>query len=604
MGVKFVFYPHEIVSEVRGLNDVVDVVAGYVKLTQKANNHFGLCPFHSEKTPSFSVNRDKQIFYCFGCGASGDVVRFIMQMENMDFPEALKLLADRVHFRLPEKGTGYEAQKTSNLRKIGAELNKRAARYYYDYLNSENSDAKEARDYLEARGVHQNLIKRFGIGLSPPIWDGLLTYLDDASREDMVAAGLALQSRKSDTRFYDRFRSRLMFPIIDQQSRVVGFGGRILHNEDKQEAKYVNTPETALFKKSEQLYGLNLARKAREKELIVVEGYMDVIAMHQHGFINTVGVLGTALNDAHVRQLRGANCTSVTLLMDSDDAGIRAALRAIPVLIKGGIKVKILDIPDAKDPDEFLTQFGSRKFANILQKAKNHIAFQIDLEKEKHDLSTTDGRVGFTQEAAKILATLPSAIEMDAYVAQVAKAAAISPAAILSEINKQQGTPERVTITPRVMRSRANRADYGLIKAQKELLHLVLTSPPAARALEKSQHILPQTMSGDIYPRLLTIAFENASRDTKLSPGDIMDLLDSPEEQQTVGEVFIDATDYTSIADMERAMTDMVKKIKLAWLDNQIETQAKMQKIDLNAVNKLHFEKKNAATLNITMRDG
>ncbi|MCL2218031.1 MAG: DNA primase [Defluviitaleaceae bacterium] len=603
------YYPPEIVSEVRALNDVVDVVAGYVKLTPRANNHFGLCPFHSEKTASFSVNRDKQIFYCFGCGASGDVVRFVMQMENMDFPEALKLLASRVHFKLPEKGTSHEARNNANLRKSAAELNKRAARYYYDYLNSENSDAQNARKYLEERGVTQVLIKRFGIGLSPAIWDGLLTHLSDAPPEEIVAAGLAVQSRKSETRFYDRFRSRLTFPIIDQQNRVVGFGGRILdvsdkgsNAGDKQEAKYINTPETALFRKSEHLYGLNLARKARGSELIVVEGYMDVIAMHQHGFNNTVGVLGTALNDSHVRQLRGASCASVILLMDSDDAGNRAALRAIPVLTKGGIKVKILEIPDAKDPDEFLTRFGAKRFAGLLQAAKSHIAFQVDLVRGRHDLSTTDGRVGFTQEAAKILATLPSAIETDAYAAQVAAASGISPAAIHAEINKHTsgGNSAQMLTTPHNMQPRSQRADYGLIKAQKGLLHLVLTAPSAARALKKSGFLPTGEMSGDIYARLLALAYENAENSAKLSPGDIMDMLENPDEQQAVGEIFIDAPEYPDTSAMEKALNDMVKKIKLAWLDNQIE----IQKTDLKAVNKLHFEKKNTLLLNITMRDG
>ena len=603
------FYPPEIVSEVRALNDVVDVVAGYVKLNSRANNHFGLCPFHSEKTASFSVNRDKQIFYCFGCGASGDVVRFVMQIENMDFPEALKLLADKVHYKLPEKGTGFEAQKQSNLRKSAAELNKLAARYYYDYLNSDNSDALAARNYLEERGVTPNLIKRFGLGLSPPAWDGLLMFLEKvfptATKEDIVAAGLASQSKKSETRFYDRFRSRLMFPIIDQQNRVVGFGGRIFDDNgksDKPEAKYINTPETALFRKSDHLYGLNLARKARESELIIVEGYMDVITMHQYGFINTVGVLGTALNDNHVRQLRGASCGSVVLLMDSDEAGIRAALRAIPVLTKGGIKVKILETPDAKDPDEYLSKFGAKRFAALLQTAKSHIAFQVDLIREKHDLSTTDGRVGFTQEAAKVLATLPSAIETDAYVAQVAATSDISPAAIHAEVNKLQGNIGRETArtptTPRIMNPRAARADKGLIKAQQGLLYWALTDFNAARTLEK--HLSPQEMNGDIYPRLLSIAFEYASKNIKLSAGDIMDLLDFPDAPKVVVEILIDSPEYSNISDKERGLTDMVKKIKLVWLNNQIE----MQKNDSNAVNKLGFEKKNTATLNITMRDG
>ena len=594
------FYPQEVISEVRVLNDVVEVIGGYVRLTPRAGSrHFGLCPFHSENSASFSVNRDGQFFYCFGCGASGDVVRFIMQIENMDFPEALKLLAARVHYNLPEKGTGAEARKRAALRESAAEINKRAARYYYDYLNSEKPDAGAARDYLKERGIESAQIKRFGIGLSPPLWNGLLTELSDIPPEELADAGLALQSRKDERQYYDRFRSRIMFPIIDSRNRVVGFGGRIFGNAGKDEAKYLNSPETALFHKSEQLYGLNLARKTRAKEILIVEGYMDVIAMHIHGFKNTAGVLGTALTEAHTRLLRGASADRVILVMDSDEAGIRAALRAIPILTKGDIKVKILNIPEVKDPDEYLMRFGAKKFEKILQNAKSHISFQIDLIRDKHDLNTMDGRVGFTHEAAGILAALPSAIEVDAYVAKIAGDADISPGAIHAEVSKIQGKPvttNKIISTPRVTLTGAEREDPGLTKARKGLLHLILTNPAAAKSLEKNRWLTSEEMGGGVLAELMAFACKNAESGIPLSPGDIMDRFDSPERQKTIAEIFLESGTYPTKTAEEKAFSDMIKRIKIAAVDSALK-----QETDLNTVNKLHSDKKNAALLNITI---
>jgi DNA primase len=359
-----VFYEQDTISEVKLLNDIVDVVAAYVKLSPRSGNHFGLCPFHSEKSPSFSVNRDKQIFYCFGCGAGGNVITFIKRIENLDFVDALKLLADRVHFNLPEKGTGSAIQAAA--RETAAKINKEAARFFFDYLHEENPDAAAAREYLKNRGITSEFARKFGLGLSPDAWDGLLKKFPDTAPEVFETAGLVKKGNKN---YYDRFRNRLMFPIIDLRQRVIGFGGRIMGNDEG--AKYINSPETALFKKSECLYGLNHAKKARSNEIIVVEGYMDVIAMHLHGFTNCVGVLGTTLKNTHARLLKNAGANTVILMLDSDDAGIKAALRAIPVLIKEELKVKILNLTEAKDPDEYLSRFGADKF-NLRRNAQKY----------------------------------------------------------------------------------------------------------------------------------------------------------------------------------------------------------------------------------------
>ena len=568
-------YPEEIVQEVIALNDIVNVVSSYIELSPRAGNYFGLCPFHSEKSPSFSVNESKQIFYCFGCHVGGSVAAFIMKMENIDFLDAIRNLADRVNFVLPEKEETASAKEQRASRELSTEINKKAARFYYDYLYSDAADAENARKYLEERGVHPNLAKRFGLGLAPNMWDGLLKHLQEHSPEHLAAAGLATQSRKDATRYYDRFRSRLMFPIIDSRNRVVGFGGRIMESStendpDKQEAKYVNTPETALFHKSNNLYGLNLARKARKSELVIVEGYMDVLAMHQWGFVNTIGVLGTALNDSHIRLLKSTGCTSVVLMLDGDTAGIRATLRAIPALTKGNIKVKTLNISEhdsqAKDPDEYLQRKGATHLAELIKNAKSHVVFQVGLLKDKHDLSTIDGRVSFTEEAAQLLSTLTSEIETEAYVAEISKTSEISASAIHAEIKKQKGTAPTVLLTPKRNPQGAPKG-RGLKKAKETLLHLVLTHHQAAAVLEKSGYISEVEIGESAYATLLKLAFSNAAQGKQMNPVDIISSfeLNGTDQIQKITEIFIDTPEYNSNAAIEKALNETAFIIKRAW---------------------------------------
>jgi DNA primase len=591
------FYSPDIISEVKALNDIADVIGGYVKLTPRSGNHFGLCPFHNEKTPSFSVNRDKQIFYCFGCGAGGNVISFIKKIENMDFPDALKLLADRVHFNLPQKGTSQQAILRAAERETAEKLNKLAARFYYDYLYEK--DGEGARKYLENRGVTPALMRRFGLGLSPDAWDGLLKKFPDISAKDFETAGLVKKSEKNAGRHYDRFRNRLIFPIIDNRGRVIGFGGRIMGDDEG--AKYINSPETALFHKSECLYGLNLAKKAHKGAIIIVEGYMDVLTMHQHGFTNTVGVLGTALKNTHARLLKNAGANTAILMLDSDEAGIRAALKAIPVLIKEGLKVKILELPDAKDPDEYLSRFGASKFANLLTSAQSHITFQIELIKKNHDIKTTEGRVNFTQEAAKILASLPSAIEMDVYANEIAKATDISPAAIFKEIEKITGESRSLSefsLAPRTYIPRKRGEDIGLKNAKKSLLSLVLSEREAATALKKSEVLSCEEMGGDVFGKLLDFAFKNPVN----SPSDIVDFFETDEEQQIIAEIFAEAKEYPSKAAIQKALNDMIKKIKLSCIEPLIAIER--EKGNANAVKPLIEQAKNINSLNITLHDG
>lgn len=567
------FYSDDVIQEVREQNDIVAVVGQYVPLRARGGRHWGLCPFHQENTASFSVNAETQYFHCFGCGAGGNVLTFVMRMEHLGFVDALKRLADRVHFMLPQPGNAYSEGRKHKQRLQIAEFNKLAARFFYDSLRSDTSEARDARVYLRARGVSDKLAAQFGLGLAPAGWNGLMNHLtaQGATAADLHTAGLLVR-RDDDTttRYYDRFRGRLMFPIIDTAKRVVGFGGRTLkHNSE--EAKYINSPETPLFNKSNQLYALNVARQTRSHEYIVVEGYMDALALHKAGFVNTVGVLGTALTARHANLLKHSGCVTALLLLDSDTAGTQAALKSIPILTAGGLRVKVLQVPDAKDPDEYLQKYGAEKLGELLANAKSHITFQINLLREKFDMEKTDERVLFTQEAAALLATLASEIETSAYVQETAATAHIAEDAIFAEIKKQREiSARRGTLPAATPRVRIPRSDEpGLHKARKNLLFLALTKPNVALSLQDK--LSPEEMGNDVMAWLLSYVYQNAT-DTQigLDSNVLTDFFDTDEEKNQVRDIFSKPDDFAQPIEIERAVNDFVRRIKSANQKNQL----------------------------------
>jgi DNA primase len=604
------FYPDEAIQEVRAQNDIIDVVQSYVPLRMRSGRHWGLCPFHQENTPSFCVNGDTQFFHCFGCGAGGNVITFVMRIEHMDFVDALKQLADRVHITLPQPGTADRKQHAE--RALAAEYNKKAARFFYDQLRADTHEGLKARDYLSKRGINPAMQKMFGLGLSPPGWDGLLRHMTangEATPADLHNAGLLTRNYKDNDRFYDRFRGRLMFPIIDLGKRVVGFGGRIMPG-DSEEAKYINSPESSLFNKGSQLYALNMARKTHAKEFVVVEGYMDVLALFSAGFTNAVGVLGTALTVHHVRLLRRAGCETALLLLDSDIAGTNAAIKSIPLLLDGGLRVKVLQVPDAKDPDEYLQRFGAKKLGQLLANAQSHIVFQVDRLRGEYDMEKTEDRVRFTQEAAALLAPLSSEIETDAYVQETARLSFIAPSAIFAEIKKQRdkaalGGGQAV---PQPRRARRGADDPGLREARKALLNLIITHPPIACALADSGCLKPMEMGEEVSSKMLAFVYQNTQNMIDdngkgfPAPADIVSLFGSVEEQQKASEVFSRQIAYSTVSDMEKSLNDTMRIIKLAYIDKQIEDCH--QKKDYNAVNSLGLSKNSLQNQYIYLRDG
>jgi len=555
-----------------------------------------------------------QMFYCFGCHAGGNVISFIMRIENMDFLDALRLLSDRVHYNLPDASAAPGAKIRAREREHIAELNKKTAQFFYQQLQEDTQEAKLARSYLEGRGVHISLQKRFGLGLAPPGWDGLMNHLSEPGAV-LATAGLAIQSQKNQSRYYDRFRRRLMFPIIDSTGRVVGFGGRALPNGEEGEAKYINSPDTPLFNKSRQLYGLNIARKTPVREMIIVEGYMDVMALHQAGFENTVGVLGTALTAEHVRLLKRANFESVTLILDSDDAGTRAAKRAIKELLTGGLRVKVLQFPpesQAKDPDEYLQKHGKAKFGQLLSAAKSHIAFEVGLLKNEYNLgeeSETNQRIKFTTEAASLLIGLNSAIETDAYAKEIADVSGIATQAILAEVHNQRAKTVHsedgqaiVLPIPRRPRAQQRSDDKGLREARKNLLNIVLTHQKAAKALAQSEYLDPEELGDDLYSQLLILAFRNAESKNQMAPADIIANFETLEDQQKIAEIFNAETLSKSDSAIEKELNDEAALIKNAWITLQINELE--QKNDLKAINNLLLCRRNMASLYITMTGG
>ncbi len=419
-------YSSEIIEKVRDASDIVDVVGQYVRLTRKGSNYFGLCPFHGEKTPSFSVSPQKQIYYCFGCGKGGSVFDFLCDYENLSFQEALKQLAERAGIDLPQEADGEDARDAGLSRALLA-IHKDAALYYVDLLRS--PDGKAGYQYLrEKRGLSDRTILRFGLGFTGKRSDGLYRYLREKgwNDEQLSRSGLCIIDER---RPRDRFFNRVMFPIMDTANRVIAFGGRVMGDG---EPKYLNSPETPIFNKSRTLYGLNYARKSRADCLLLCEGYMDVISLHQAGFTNAVAALGTAFNEKHASVLKRFT-GNVILTQDEDEAGIRAKLRAFPVLRDAGLNVKVLSMEDCKDPDEYIRKHGRDAYENCIKKAQNAFLYEAEVLKRSYDLADPAGKTGYYRALADRLAEFSEPLERKNYIEAVARIHLI-PAAELTEL--------------------------------------------------------------------------------------------------------------------------------------------------------------------------
>lgn len=424
-------FPEAFLDELIARNPIEDVVSQYVNLKRSGSNLFGLCPFHGEKTPSFSVSPDKGIYYCFGCHKGGSVINFEMEIEGLSYPDAVRALAKRAGLEVPEDEQ-YQSRYRQQERLWA--LHKEAARFFHSQLYA--PIGANALQYATGRGMPKSILTKFGIGYAPDSWTDLVDYLRSKNYTDQELrdSGLVTVSQKNGN-LLDRFRDRLMFPIIDVRGNVIGFGGRIMNSSDKSAAKYLNSPETLIFNKRKNLFALNLAKKSKLGYLILVEGYMDAIALHQYGFDCAVASLGTALTED------GANLLSryteqVVLIYDGDEAGQNATQRAIPILERAGLQVKVLKMRDAKDPDEYLKKFGADRFRILLEESANRVEYQLNAILKKYDLRDDEQKVQYLQESAGLIGSLSSAVQREVYGGRVAEAAGISEDAMRLEVNR------------------------------------------------------------------------------------------------------------------------------------------------------------------------
>lgn len=562
---EFMYYPDDIIEEVRSRNDIVDVISQYVSLKKKGANYFGLCPFHNEKSPSFSVSPSKQMYYCFGCGAGGNVITFVMEYENYSFVEAVKYLADRAGITLPEMEDSREAKARRDLKNTLLEINRLAANYFYYQLKQ--PQGRPGYEYLKNRKLTDETITHFGLGFANKVPDDLYRYMRSKGYSDSILkeTGLFFIEERGSR---DKFWNRVMFPILDVNNRVIGFGGRVMGDG---EPKYLNSPETKLFDKSRNLFGLNFARKSREKYLLICEGYMDVIAMHQAGFTNAVASLGTAFTAQHAILLKRYTEQAI-LTYDSDGAGVRAALRAIPILKDAGISVKVLNMKPYKDPDEFIKNLGKEEFQKRIDGAVNSFMFEISVIRSEYNMQDPESKTGFYNAVARKLLEFPEKLERDNYTEAVAREYMISAEDLKRLVNSQGGRfgtaarPEgRQEDRPRKKKEK----DEGIRKSQRLLLTWLIERPPLFETIKGI--IAPEDFTDDLYRQAAVMVFDEYEKTGTIEPARILNQFIEGEEQYREVAALFHARLEESLSNEEqkKAFSETIKKIKRYSLEEK-----------------------------------
>ena len=555
------YYPDELVEEVRMKSDIVDVISGYVKIQKKGSSYFGLCPFHNEKSPSFSVSPSKQMYYCFGCGAGGNVFTFIMEYENYSFPEAIKLLADRAGVNLPEAEYNEEARRKESQRARLLEVNKEAAKYFFYQLRSERGQM--GYQYLRKRQLSDETIRKFGLGFANVTSDDLVRYLKSKGYEDKLIQEAGLASFDEKYGMHDKFWNRVMFPIQDINHRVIGFGGRVMGDA---KPKYLNSPETMIFDKSRNLYGLNFARTARTNNIILCEGYMDVIAMHQAGFTQAVASLGTAFTPGQANLLR-RYVDEVILAYDSDGAGVTAALRAIGILKEVGLTGKVLNLEPFKDPDEFIKNLGKEAFEERIRQAENSFFFELRMLQREFDLNDPESKTRFHREIAKKLCGFSEEVERENYIEAVAEKYHIgfeNLRKLVLSYAAQTGLEVPAARPKSGIQSKQD-PEENKRKPQRLLLTWLVEEPAAYQKIKK--YISPSDFTEDLYKKVAEKLFAELEEGT-LNPAAIISLFTDEEEQRRVAGLFnTKLQELSTKAEQEKAFHDIVVAVKRNSLD-------------------------------------
>ena len=586
------YYAEDVIEEVRSRNDIVSVISEYVKLQRKGSSYFGLCPFHNEKSPSFSVSPDKQMYYCFGCGAGGNVFTFIQEYENYSFPEAMKFLAERAGITLPEKEYSQEERRAQDLRTRILNVNKMAAKYYYYQLRTENG--RQAMEYLKNRRLSDETIRSFGLGYSNKYSNDLYLYLKKQGVSDELLRESGLMNVDERNGMYDKFWNRVIFPIMDVNNRVIGFGGRVMGDG---KPKYLNSPETAVFDKSRNLYGLNVARTARKKSMLVCEGYMDVISMHQAGFKNSVASLGTALTTQHASLLKRYT-DEVILTYDSDGAGIKAALRAIPMLKAAGISTKVLHMNPYKDPDEFIKTLGPEAFQERMDQAENSFLFEISILERDFDMHDPEGKTGFYQAAARKLMEFDQELERENYIQAVAERYQISFDSLRKMVNREamRGAVPRREREEVVRPQKKREKEDGKKTSQRLLLTWLIEQKGLYEKI--SAYISPEDFTDPLYREVAEKLFEQL-KTGEVNPARILSAYEDAEQQREVAALFNATVRVETKAELEKALNETILRVlrgsieyRTAHLDPA--DMAGLQKIvadkrRVEAIGKLHI---------------
>ncbi len=585
------YYPDEIVEEVRSRNDIVDIISGYVRLQKKGSNYFGLCPFHNEKSPSFSVSPGKQMYYCFGCGAGGNVITFLMEYENYTFTEALKVLADRAGVTLPKEDDSKEARAREELRTVLLRINKQAASYFYWQLHQ--PQGRVGYEYFKNRALTDETIKRFGLGFAGKS-GGLYQYLKGQGYDDGILkeTGLfAIEERGA----RDKFWNRVMFPIMDVNNRVIGFGGRVMGDGTP---KYLNSPETKIFDKSRNLYGLNYARTSREGYLLLCEGYMDVIALQQAGFTNSVASLGTALTSQHAGLLRRYT-DKVVLTYDSDGAGIRAALRAIPILKEAGISARVLNMEPYKDPDEFIKNLGAEEFRRRIEQARNSFLFEIDVLRKNYSMQDPEQKTEFHNQVARKLLEFSEALERDNYMQAVASEYYINYEDLKRLVNslgsRLGGTSAaaEARVRKEERQKQKKEKEDGIRRSQRLLLTWLIEDEQLFDKIEGI--ITEEDFIEPLYHQVAQMVFEG-HRKGSLNPAAILNQFINDGDQYREAAALFNASLSESLSNEEqkKAFSETVVKVKKNSLDHMsrcVTDVAQLQKLieEQAAVRSLHI---------------
>ena len=550
------YYSDELIEEVRSRNDIVDVISGYVRLQKKGSTYFGLCPFHNEKTGSFSVSPAKQMCYCFGCGAGGNVFTFLMEYENFTFPEAMQALADRAGIDLPKQELSGEAKRESDKRSRLLEINKEAGKYYYTLLRSERG--AQALSYFRKRELSDATMQKFGLGYSDKYSDDLYRYLKSKGYEDEILKDSGLVGFDEKRGGHDKFWNRAMFPIMDIHNKVIGFGGRVMGDG---EPKYLNSPETKIFDQSRNLYALNFARQSKRPYMLLCEGYMDVIALHQAGFDNAVASLGTSFTSGHASLLKRYT-KEVYLTFDSDGAGIKAALRAIPILKEVGLSAKVINMKPYKDPDEFIKALGAEAYQERIDQAENSFMFEIRILQQDYDMKDPEGKTAFQHETAKKLAQFPEEMERNNYIEAVAEHYQMGYENLRKLVNQYgaQGGLAREPVKLKSATREVKKKEDGMKQSQKLLLTWLIEDTGLFDIVK--QYITPEDFTEEIYKKAAEILYAQFAEGA-LNPGKIVSMFQNEEEQREIAALFnARIHEIDGKQEREKALKETILRVK------------------------------------------